>query len=121
VGNWAIEDFENMSQVVIASRLSDGRVVFLSKRGLSARAGEAVEWVALLEDAALIDESDRADEALVLGEADAAARHEVVDPYLIDVEVEGGELRPTKYREVIRCLGPSNRRDLGKQAEGTQA
>ena len=106
-----------MSQVVIASRLSDGRVVFLSKGS----AAGAVAWVPLLGDAELAGIESRSAELLALGEADANDRHEVVDPYLIDVEEEGGELRPTKYREAIRCLGPTNRLDLGKQSEGTQA
>ncbi len=106
-----------MSQVVIASDLSDGRVVFLSRE---ARVG-AVEWVRLLETAAVADDEARATELLSLGEADAEARHEVVDPYLIDVEERAGELRPTKYREVIRCLGPTIRPDLGKQAQGPKA
>ena len=106
-----------MSQVVIASDLSDGRVVFLSR---DARPG-AVAWVRHLEDSAVANDEDRASELLSLGEADAEARHEVVDPYLIDVEERAGELRPTKYREVIRCLGPTIRPDLGKQARGPTA
>jgi len=108
-----------MSQVVIASRLADGRVVFLSRRA-QASAPE-IEWVALLEEATLIEEDAQAADLLALGEADVHARHEVLDPYLIDVEMKDGSLRPTKYRERIRCLGPTNRRDLGKQAEGAQA
>ncbi len=106
-----------MSQVVIASDLSDGRVVFLSRK---AQPG-AVEWVRLLEDAAVAADESSATQLLSLGEADAKARHEVVDPYLIDVEERAGELRPTKYREVIRCLGPTIRPDLGKQAQGAKA
>jgi hypothetical protein len=106
-----------MNQVVIASRLSDGRVVFLSKGS----APGAVTWAPLLADAEVAPDESRSAELLTLGEADAEDRHEVVDPYLIDVEEEGGELRPTKYREAIRCLGPTNRLDLGKQSEGAQA
>jgi len=106
-----------MSQVVIASRLSDGRVVFLSKGS----GPPSVTWVSLLSGAEVAGDENRSAEILSLGEADAEDRHEVVDPYLIDVEEEGGELRPTKYREAIRCLGPTNRLDLGKQSEGAQA
>ena len=106
-----------MRQVVIASRLADGRVVFLSKDS----APGSVAWVALLDGAAVLEGEDRAAEALRLAEADMEERHEVLDPYLIDVDDEGGQLRPTKYREMIRCLGPSNRRDLGKQSEGALA
>jgi hypothetical protein len=39
----------------------------------------------------------------------------VVGPYLIDVAVEGGTIRPLHYREMIRARGPSVRPDLGKQ------
>ena len=106
-----------MAQVVIASRLGDGLVVFVAE---GARNG-SVEWVRDLERAALAEDEGAAEALLALGEADARARHEVVDPYLIDVVREDGGLRPTKYREAIRCLGPTNRKDLGLQAEGPEA
>ena len=106
-----------MAQVVIASRLSDGRVVFLKE---TATPGSA-EWVLELGAADIADSDGRAAELLDLGEADAAENHVIVEPYLIDVEEHGGQLRPTKYREVIRCLGPTIRLDLGKQAEGPEA
>ena len=106
-----------MNQVVIASRLSDGRVVFLSNQSKPG----AASWLPLLGDGVVIESNDRAAELLTIGEADVNERHEVIDPYLIDVEEKDGQLRPTKYREAIRCLGPTNRRDLGKQSEGAQA
>jgi len=105
-----------MSQVVIASRLSDGLVVFLREQG----SGQA-SWVLLLPEAEQAADDARAATLLALAEADAEARHEIVDPYLIEVEEHDGELRPTKYREAIRCLGPTIRTDLGKQAEGPGA
>jgi hypothetical protein len=111
------KDRQHMGQqIVIASRLSDGIVVFLSK----ASAG-SVEWAMHLEAAEVAADEARAAELLGLGEADVTARNEVVDPYLIDVEEQNGQLWPTKYREVIRCLGPTIRKDLGKQAEGPEA
>lgn len=106
-----------MAQIVIASDLADGRVVFLaagSKQG-------AVSWGRLIDESAVADDEETAAELLAWAEADAAARHEIVDPYLVDVERQEGGLRPTKYREEIRCLGPTIRRDLGKQAEGASA
>ena len=106
-----------MSQIVIASGLGSGRVVFLAK---GSKAG-AVSWGGLIEVSEIAAEDDRAAELLAIAEADAEARHEIVDPYLIEVEEEGGQLRPTKYREAIRCLGPTIRKDLGKQAEGASA
>lgn len=106
-----------MAQIVIASDLGSGRVVFLAKGSTEG----AVSWGGLIETSEVAADEARADSLLAMAEADAAARHEVVDPYLIDVEEEGGALRPTKYREAIRCLGPTNRPDLGKQAEGAEA
>jgi hypothetical protein len=106
-----------MAQVVIASRLSDGLVVFLNETTV---AGSA-DWVLQLSEAEVADSDERAAELLAIGEADAAKTQSVIDAYLIDVEEQGGELRPTKYREAIRCLGPTIRLDLGKQAEGPEA
>jgi len=106
-----------MAQIVIASDLGSGRVVFLAKGSTEG----AVSWGGLIETSEVAADDARADALLAIAEADAAARHEVVDPYLIDVEEEGGSLSPTKYREAIRCLGPTNRPDLGKQAEGAEA
>ncbi len=104
-------------QIVIASELSSGRVVFLAK---GAEAG-AVRWGRLIDEAEVASDAERAASLLALAEAEVAARHEVLDPYLIEVEVKAEGLRPTKYREVIRCLGPTVRPDLGKQTEGASA
>ena len=105
-----------MSQVVIASRLSDGLVVFFSTEA----AGRG-EWVLRHEGATIGETDERAAELLSLAEADASDRNEAVDPYLIELEEAGGQWRPTKYRELIRCLGPTIRLDLGKQSEGPEA
>ena len=102
-----------MGQVVIASRLSDGLVVFLKE---AAKVGQA-DWVLQLGDAEVAATNERAESLLAIGESDASANQTVVDIYLIDVEEDGGQLRPTKYREAIRCFGPTVRLDLGKQAE----
>ncbi len=102
-----------MDQVVIANRLSDGVVVFLAAGPDRARS----EWKLRLEEATIAQDDARAEEILALGLASARERHEVVDPYLIEVERTASGLRPTRYREQIRCLGPTVRPDLGKQAE----
>ena len=106
-----------MAQVLIASRLSDGLVVFLSGVGT----GGAADWALELDAATVAEDDTRAEELLAIGEAEARERQTVIDPYLIEVVEEAGRLRPTKYREVIRCLGPTIRQDLGKQAEGREA
>ncbi|MFP6655648.1 MAG: DUF2849 domain-containing protein [Myxococcota bacterium] len=92
-----------MAQVVIASRLSDGRVVFLRE---AAELGRA-DWVLGLAEAEVATEDSRAAALLAIGEADASACQSVIDIYLVDVTEEGGRLRPTKNREAIRCFGPT--------------
>ena len=104
-------------QIVIANELGSGRVVFLAKGASST----GVAWAALIDDAEVAEDQARADEILALAEAEIAAKNEVMDAYLIDVAVESGGLRPTKYREEIRALGPTVRADLGKQSEGASA
>ena len=105
-----------MDQVVIANRLSDGLVVFLA-----AEPGSRVgEWKPRLEEASLALDDARAEALLAIGLAEARDEHSVIDPYLIEVEQTASGLRPTRYREVIRCLGPTVRLDLGKQAESRE-
>lgn len=102
-----------MDQIVIANRLTDGRVVFLAALPGSPKA----EWKLRLAEATIARDEARAAELLALGAASARDAHEVVEPYLIEVEESPEGLRPTVYRERIRCLGPTVRADLGKQAE----
>jgi len=63
-------------------------------------------------------------------EDDAAAEAEipnaiqptyVVEPYVIDLVKDELGLAPVSYRERIRCLGPTNHPQHGKQAEGDAA
>ncbi len=105
-----------MGQVVIASRLSDGLVVFLTG---AVAAGNA-KWVPGLAEAEIAHNEARATELLAIGEADAAEHHTIVDPYLIEVKEEGGQLRPTKTREAIRCFGPTIQRALDRPTTGSE-
>lgn len=105
-----------MAQVVIASRLSDGLVVFLNAQASPSSAA----WVPTLEAAVIAESDGRAAELLRIGEADAAQNQVVIDPYLIEVEESGGQLRATRFRERIRCLGPTVRPDFGPQAEAQE-
>lgn len=93
--------------ILIANDLLDGDVVFRSADGWTLDPAEA-----------LVARDDAAADALEAAAADPAAARQVVDAYLIDVEVTaGGRPVPRHYRERIKTLGPSNRPDLGKQAE----
>lgn len=106
-----------MDQVVIANRLADGLVVFLA----AAPGSRVGQWRLRLEEASVAGDDVRAEELLAIGLASAKERHEVIDPYLIEVERTAEGLRPTVYRERIRCLGPTVRSDLGKQSGAQEA
>lgn len=93
-------------QAVTANDLMDGDVVYLTP---------ASGWSRELAEAAIADTSEAADCLLATALPQEAA---VVGPYLIDVFRDGeGRLEPLHYRERIRTLGPSNRTDIGRQAE----
>ena len=96
-------------KALTANRLDDGEVVFW-KSG---------RWVERFADADLWDDGDPAAEA-----AEAHGKTEVtvvVEPYLIDLIPSEGTWAPLSYRERVRALGPTNKPDHGKQAEGGEA
>lgn len=95
-----------MPKVVIANRLTDGRVVFLA-------AGE--RWVADIDQAQIAEAQVDADALLEIG-LKLQAKQQVIDTDLIDVAVTDGVVKPTRPREAIRASGPTTRPDLGKQA-----
>jgi len=83
--------------MIVANRLTDGRVVFLA---------DDARWVESIQDG-LVIESD-ALQAELLGHAERAVETGlVVDPYLIDVVIEDGRRRPSQLRESIRAFGPT--------------
>lgn len=94
-------------KALTANRLIDGEVVWLGRSG---------GWVETLDLARVIDTPEAEAEATAIGQRAVAAR-EVVEPYPIDLRrTEDGTLEPVRLRERIRALGPTTRRDLGKQA-----
>jgi len=86
-----------MLQVLIANRLIDGFVVFLTDDG---------QWTSAIGEGALA-ESDEAAAALLATGQQAADDNVVVDPYLIPVVMEDGTAKPVEYREYIRASGPT--------------
>lgn len=93
--------------ILIANNLLDGDVVFRSRDGWTLNPAEAL----VAADDATADALEAA------GKASFAAR-EVVDAYLVDVTVAADGLPvPNHFRERYRILGPTNRPDLGKQAD----
>ena len=93
-------------QILLASDLRDGEVLFLGADG----------WVRDARDAAVARDAAEAAALEARGKADIAA-NKVVDVYLAEVELDATAApRPLHFRERARLLGPSVRRDLGKQA-----
>lgn len=95
-------------QSIAASRLLDGEAVWL---------GAGNVWVERVADAATF-EGDAIAAALSFGKAQEKSQV-VVDVYPLDVEITLEGTRPTHLRERLKGIGPTVRRDLGKQA--TQA
>lgn len=94
-----------------ANALLDGAVVYYAGAG----------WSEHLADA-LIADGEEAAAALGAARDAAEASGEVVEPELLPVAADAdGRIVPSHYREKIRALGPTVRRDLGPQAAGENA
>ena len=93
-------------QMLTANRLRDGEVLYW----------KAGNWVLALAEGEVFADPKAADAALA-----AAGRYVkeniVVAPYLFDVRVADGVIKPVKEREIIRAKGPTVRGE-GKQALG---
>ena len=83
--------------MIVANRLTDGRVVFLA---------EDARWVESIEDGLLI-ESDALHVELLEHAERAVESGIVVDPYLIEVVTKDGRRCPLQLRESIRAFGPT--------------
>lgn len=89
-------------QMVLANRLSDGRVVFLAAGG---------RWVEDIAGGAVASDPEAA--GRLLAEAQLAeSRNAVVEPYLIGIRQVAGQREPVAWREAIRAAGPTVRTDL---------
>lgn len=94
-------------QIVSANHLLEGDVIYLTREG---------GWTRHLAEAAVATDPEDAAALLALAETQPAT---AVGPYLADVATDGDSTpRPLHYREIYRTRGPSNRPDLGRQAEG---
>ena len=103
---YANEEAGMADKIVTANRLNDGLVVYLNGAG----------WSERIEDARIAGDDAAADG--LLAEAEGQGQEiRVIEPYLIEVALEGAAPRPVSYREAIRAQGPTVRLDLGKQAD----
>ena len=96
------------SQVVTANRLRDGSVVFLT-------AGH--RWSERIGVSAVAGDEAAAEALLAAAERAVRAGEIVAGPYLIDVEIAAGQLRPLRYREYLRAVGPSDHPEFGRSTE----
>jgi sulfite reductase (NADPH) hemoprotein beta-component len=92
-------------KVLTANRLADGEVVFWARGA----------WVERFARAEIFPDDETAEAAETRARA---AVTQAVDPYLIDVQAVDEGHAPVSYRERLRALGPTNKRDHGKQAVG---
>lgn len=93
------------AQAVTANRLDTGEVVFRRAAG----------WAPRLADADVYLTPAAAEAVVATAKAEPLV---VVDPYRIELRLEGGLPIPQSYRERVRALGPTIHPDMGKQAEG---
>ena len=94
------------AQILTASRLREGDVVYFTAAG---------HWSEWLSDATVAHAEIKADDLLARGKR-AEAAGDVIDAYLMAVDVVRGRLAPLSQRERIRARGPTVRADLGKQS-----
>ena len=98
-------------KVLTANRLFDGEAVWLAADH---------SWAETLQAAHVAH--DKADEERLAAHGKlSAARNEVVDVELIDVQLLDGAIVPLRLRERIRAARPTVRGDLGKQARASFA
>lgn len=89
-------------QMILANRLTDGRVVFLAADG---------SWVDDIAAGALTTD-DSAARQLLETARQAEAGNLVIEPYLIGIRGSAGAREPVSFREGIRAGGPTIRTDL---------
>jgi len=95
----------NGPQIIIANRLLDGRVVFLTKDS---------GWSNVAEDAVVAVEETRVVD-LVTRAAKSEAANEVISATAIEAELSGGGAYPAHIKFAMQARGPSVRPDLGYQ------
>ena len=92
-------------QIIIANRLLDGRVVFLTKDG---------GWSNVAEDAVVAKEEEGVSKLVKLAQ-EAETRNEVISATAIEAELSGGGTYPAHIKFAMQARGPSVRPDLGYQ------
>lgn len=84
-------------RMIIANRLTDGLVVFYTDGG---------GWSVDIAEGIVITEEADEDRLFTSAKSDED-NCIVIDPNLIDVEIDDGSPRPVAIREAIRAFGPT--------------
>ena len=92
-------------QLIIANRLDDGRVVFLTETG---------SWSVEARDAAIAEDPAAVDTLVERARLASDANH-VVDPQPVEAAQSGGGTVPAHIKHAMQSRGPSVRPDLGYQ------
>ena len=88
-------------EIVSANRLTDGRVVYLTRGdGWSESIIDGRTAASAEESTALLADAESAVEAGI-----------VIAPYLVSMADDGGAFAPLHFRERIRLFGPKHSRD----------
>ena len=92
--------------IVSANRLTDGRVVYLTRDdGWSESIIDGRTAATEEESSTLLADAER-----------AVAAGIIVSPYLVSMADNGGAFAPLHFRERIRLFGPKHNRDGGQPA-----
>jgi hypothetical protein len=91
-----------MSQLVIANRLNDGLVVFLTENG---------DWSESIVAASIAADNTQGERLMEIATQAEAGCH-VIDPYLIEITEDTGGHKPVSFREAIRVAGPTVQTEL---------
>jgi len=98
-------------QVVTANRLNEGVIVYLTRSG---------EWSRSIGQSLVADTEREAEDALAKANEDVRACR-IIGPYLIEVALEGGAIRPLSQRELIRAQGPTVHPEFATEQERAAA
>ncbi|MSO93801.1 MAG: DUF2849 domain-containing protein [Rhodospirillales bacterium] len=98
-------------QIVTANRLTDGAIVYLAGDG---------NWTRSIGRSLVANSEREAEEILATANA-AVTACQIVGPYLIEVSLEGGVVRPVGTREWIRAQGPTVHPEFATEPERAAA
>ena len=95
------------AHVITANDLKDGLVVYQARDN---------GWVESVQAAEVLSDQTGLDAAMSRAKV-AEDNDVVVGVYEIEVDVEDGDVRPTRYRERLRAFGPSTHPEFSRTSD----